>query len=92
MEDDGQEFVYRRFIAPASGSVRFAKALDRSVTGSMTDLINHATAWLAEGDQSPHDVGIKLNNILLSALARSGAFPYGTLRDAFKALVGSPGQ
>ena len=29
MADDGQEVVYRRFIAPASGSVRFAKALDR---------------------------------------------------------------
>src|SRR4029077_11264543 len=35
IQDDGQEFVYRRFIAPASESVRFAKALDRSVTGSM---------------------------------------------------------
>jgi hypothetical protein len=68
MEDDGQEFVYRRFIAPASETVRFAKAFDRSVTGSMNDLIRHATAWLAEGDLSPHDVGIKLNDILLSAL------------------------
>src|SRR5438067_10083328 len=29
MEDDGQEFVYRRFIAPASARVRFAKALNR---------------------------------------------------------------
>src|SRR5436305_4031561 len=32
--DDGQESTFRRFIAPASASVRFAKALDRSVTGS----------------------------------------------------------
>ena len=29
MEADGQEFAYRRFIAPASGPVQFAKALNR---------------------------------------------------------------
>lgn len=86
MESDGQEFVYHRFIAPASASVGFAKALDRSVTGSMNDLINHATVWLAQGDISPFDVGFRLNDILLSALARSGS-PYGKPRDAFKALV-----
>jgi hypothetical protein len=86
MEDDGQESIYRRFIAPASASVRFAKALNRSVTGSMADLINHATAWLAEGDLSPHDVGDRLNDILLSALARSKSVPYGKPRDALKEL------
>ncbi len=37
MEDDGQQFVYRKFIAPASGTVSFAKALSRSVTGSMNE-------------------------------------------------------
>ena len=42
MEGDGQQFVYRKFIAPASGTVQFAKALNRSVTGSMNDLINQA--------------------------------------------------
>jgi len=49
LADEGQEIAFRRFIAPATTSVRFAKALDRSVTGSMSDLINHATAWLADG-------------------------------------------
>src|SRR5262245_28202081 len=38
MEADGQAFVYHRFIAPATASVRIAKALDRSVTGSMNEL------------------------------------------------------
>jgi hypothetical protein len=87
MEADGQEFVYHRFIVPVGASVRFAKALDRSVTGSMNDLINHATAWLAEGDISPFDVGFRLNDILLSALAGSDSFPFGRPRDAFKALA-----
>ncbi len=85
---DGQEFVYRRFILPETGAVRFAGALNRSVTGSMNDLIAHATAWLAEGDRSPHDVGVRLNDVLLSALARGKTDSYGTPRDAFRALVG----
>ncbi|WP_407652598.1 DUF6933 domain-containing protein [Aporhodopirellula aestuarii] len=36
MEDDGQSFACQRFIALASGTISFAKALNRSVTGSMT--------------------------------------------------------
>jgi hypothetical protein len=87
MEDDGQEVVYRRFIAPACASVRFAKALNRSVTGSMNDLIRHATAWLAEGNLSPHDVGVRLNDILLSALAHNDSFRYGKPREAFTTMV-----
>ena len=93
MEDDGQQFVYARFIAPASATVRFAKALNRSVTGSMSDLINHATAWLASGELSPHDTSFKLNAVLLSALGAANTRPYGKPRDAFKALArsGVPG-
>jgi hypothetical protein len=88
MEADGQAFAYRRFIVPATASVRFAKALDRSVTGSMNDLIKHATYWLAEGDQSPFDVGFRLNEIPMSALASSSGSSYGKPRDAFRALAG----
>ena len=87
MQDDGQEFAYRCFVAPASGTVRFAKSLDRSVTGSMNELIIHATAMLTEGELSPFDVGSQLNDILLSSLARSETDRYGTPRAAFKELV-----
>jgi len=85
--DDGQQFVYRRFIAPESGTVRFAKALDRAVTGSMNDLINHATAWLEDSELSPYDVGFKLNDVLLSAIAPSKAQKYGKPRETFKNLL-----
>jgi hypothetical protein len=88
MGTDGQELVYHRFIVPATGSVRFAKALDRSVTGSMNDMIRHASYWLAQGDVSPFDVGFRLNEIPMSALARSGS-PYGIPQEAFKALLGT---
>jgi hypothetical protein len=88
MEADGQAFVYRRFIAPASGTVQFAKALNRSVTGSMNDLINQATLRLAEDDLSPHDLGFLLNDTLLSALATEKSRGYGKPNEAFKLLAG----
>lgn len=87
MEDDGQAFVYHRFVAPASETISFAKALDRSVTGSMNDLVNHAKVWLGDGELSPFEVGLKLNDVLLSSLAGSKAIPYGKPRDAFKDLI-----
>lgn len=87
MEDDGQAFVYQRFIAPASSSVQFAKALDRSVTGSINELVMFAKAWLEKGELSPHDVGFELNTILLSAIAPSKRAAYGRPNEAFKAMA-----
>jgi hypothetical protein len=86
MEDDGQSFVYQRFIAPASGSVRFAKTWDRSVTGSMNELVKFATFYLEDGETSPFEVGFKLNDVLLSALA-AGKRDYGKPKETFKALA-----
>jgi len=87
MEADGLTFVYQRFVAPASGSVQFAKAANRSATGSMNELIKFAKLLLGEGELSPHDVGFNLNDILLSALARSKTDFYWKPREAFKSLV-----
>jgi hypothetical protein len=87
MDADGQAFVYQRFIAPTSGSVRFAKALDRSVTGSINELVKFATFWLAEDDIAPQEVGFRLNDILLSAIARSKSDGYGKPKEAFTSLM-----
>jgi len=88
MEDDGQQFVYRKFIAPESGEVQFAKALNRSVTGSMNELIMAAKMYLIEDDMVPHEVGFKLNGILLSTLKNPEGRKYAEPRDAFKRLMG----
>lgn len=80
-EYDGQAFAYEKSIAPSSAAVSFAKALNRSVTGSMNDLIYHAQMWLIEDDLSPFDVGFKLNEIPMSALG------YATPTEAFKKLA-----
>ena len=44
--DDGQQFIYRKFIAPSAATVSFAKALNRSVTGSMNELVEEAKCCL----------------------------------------------
>ena len=75
-----QEFIFRGFIATAAGTVQFASALSRSVTGSMNDLVNAAQIWLTEAELSPFDVGFKINNMPMSFL------DYKVPRDAFKAL------
>ena len=85
MEDDGQAFVYQQFIAPDAGSVRFGKALNRSVTGSMNDLVYHAKMWVTEGGLSPHNVGFKLNEIPMGALS------YRYTREVFKSLADEAG-
>ena len=54
MEDDALESIFRDKIAPASATIHFAKALKRSVTGSMNDLIKHAGIALTEQVMSPH--------------------------------------
>ena len=65
--DDGQQFVYRKFIAPASATVYFAKALNRSVTGSMNDHV-HAAKFLLPDDMAPGEIGYRLNETPMSAL------------------------
>lgn len=90
MQDDGHETVYRSLIAPATETIQFAKALDRSVTSSMNELVQFATLWLSSGELSPYDVGFKLNDILLSAIAPSKADKYGKPREAFVKMVGCP--
>jgi len=86
MEDDGKGAAYQRFIAPASATVRFARALNRSVTGSMNDMTYQATYWLAAGKLSPFEIGSRLRETPMSALKHGGSH-YGFPRNVFEALV-----
>ena len=84
LEDDGQAFVFRQFIAPQSGTVRFAKALDRSLTGSLNELVATATILFEERQYSPHAVADHLNDFLLSRLASERSPGYSKPREAFR--------
>ena len=79
------------FAPEDGGSVRFAKALSRSVSGSMGELARQAEPWLSEGELTLPEVGRRLNDTLLSALAAGGSHGYGKPREAFRALVAGAG-
>ena len=86
--DDGQQFIYRKFIAPASATVYFAKAFNRSVTGSMNDHI-HAAKFLLADDMAPSDIGYRLNETPMSALTDAEGRKYAYPREVFKRLAGT---
>lgn len=86
--DDGQQFIYRKFIAPSSGSVNFAKALSRSVTGSMNDHI-HAAKFMLSDDMAPSEIGYRLNETPMSALVGPDGRKYGYPKEVFKRLIES---
>lgn len=87
MTDDGLGSVYMNFVAPQTETVRFAKALNRSVTGSMNDLEAAAKIYLADGDVAPFEVGFKLNETPMTAIGTPEGGGYGRPREAFKRLV-----
>jgi hypothetical protein len=87
MEADGLVFAYDRFIMPRTGTIRFASAHSRSVTGSINELISYAKVLLGDDEVSPFDLGFRLNDLLLSAIATANRPHYGKPRDAFRALI-----
>lgn len=84
--DDGKQIFFRKFIAPSSGTVSFAKALNRSVTGSMNDHIR-AAKFMLEDDMAPSDIGYRLNETPMSALIGPDGRKYGYPNDMFANLV-----
>ena len=64
----GFAFPFQRFIEPELMRVTFCKNANRSVTGSMNDLIYQAKCHIIEGNASPADLSILLNRIPMGAL------------------------
>ncbi|QDV49876.1 DUF6933 domain-containing protein [Gimesia fumaroli] len=85
--DDANQLAFRKFIAPESEPIQFAKALNRSVTSSMNQLVVYAQDLLIEDEMSAHEVGFKLNDYLLSAIAAKKSDGYGKPKDAFQRMV-----
>jgi hypothetical protein len=80
MEYAGLTITYEKFVAPECGRICFGKALNRSVTGSMNDMVRIAKLLLMD-ELSPFDVGFKLNEMPMSALQ------YSKPQEAFKSLI-----
>ena len=86
LEADGHRGVYEQSIAPLLGSVRFAKALNRSVIGSMNDLAKMASFYLEEGDLSLIDISSRLKDTPMTGLKYAGS-THGFPRDVFADMV-----
>ena len=80
MRVDENEFIYRRLIEPRIYQIMFSKALNRSVTGSMNELVKVARFFMMDDDMSPFDVSFRLNEIPMSQLK------YMHPREAFMAM------
>jgi hypothetical protein len=81
LRDDGHQFIFERLVAPNTGQITFSKALNRSVTGSMSDLGYQAKGHLIEGQMSPFDCSFRLHEIPM------GQLKYDKPREAFLKLA-----
>ena len=81
MTYDGCEFLFfRRLITPHTGKIWFSKAADRRVRGSINDLILQANHYLTEGQMSPFDASLQVNETPMSYLG------YNKPKEAFRQL------
>lgn len=80
MTDAGHGDIFDQHIAPLAEEVRLSKTGDRSLLGSMNDLVQHAK-WLLE-DHSPSVVARRLGEIPM------GALDYGYPLDVLTELAG----
>lgn len=81
MADDGLEDAYLQRIVPETGTVRFSKAFNRSVTGSMNDMIQCWKFLLERGEESPSDVACRINDMPFKTLK------YSKPREVFASLI-----
>lgn len=86
MEADGHRGIYERSVAPLLGSVQFAKALNRSVVGSMNDLAKMASFYLEAGDLSLVEISSRLKDTPITGLKHAGS-THGFPRDVFEGLL-----
>jgi hypothetical protein len=80
MEKDGYRMIYEKQVAPQAARVSFSKAINRSVTGSMNDLVFIAKWHLIRDELSPYDVSFRLNEVPMSYLK------YINPRNAFQSM------
>lgn len=85
MEKDGLEHIYVNHVIPATNMYEYAKALNRSVTGCMRELIYSAIYSVGVRGMEPIDVGTVLNETPLSTLKTEGS-AYGCPNDAFRTM------
>ncbi|OGV66807.1 MAG: hypothetical protein A2498_13135 [Lentisphaerae bacterium RIFOXYC12_FULL_60_16] len=93
MTDDGFRFHFERFVAPSAACVTLSKALNRAVTGSMSELVYQAQGHLVEGQLSPYDTSFRLNTIPMGQLKyASPKEVFGELKPGDKDASNQPSE
>lgn len=77
LDDLELRVVHERVIRPNSGEVNLAKTADRSVLGSMNDMVKLCKFKLEDGESSPWQLSKDLNETPF------GAIGYNSPRDVF---------
>lgn len=82
----GRQAAFQKFIAPEGETIQIAKALNRSVTSSMNQLVECAEYLLIEQQLPLDEVSFELNDFLLSSLVEKKSDGYDTPENAFQRL------
>lgn len=67
-DDLNMQLVFKRVILPTTGQIILAKATNRSVLGSMNDMVHHCKFRLDMEDVSPWKLSQEINSTPYSAL------------------------
>jgi hypothetical protein len=86
LESNGHRGVYERSVVPLLGTVRFAKALNRSLTGSMNDLVKQTAFLLESGELSLTEISTQLIGTPMTRLRHDNS-THGFPRDVFNEMV-----
>ncbi len=81
MVEDGNEFIFRRLIAPNAKVIYFSKPEGKRVTGSMNNLVYLAEWHLSDGNLSPFETARRINS------APMGLLKYELPCEAFKIMI-----
>jgi hypothetical protein len=81
MEEDGFRLIYEKWVSPQTDRFFLCKSSDRSVTGSMNDLVFQARLSFKNGNSSPYCVSFRLNNFSMPYLIHLNP------REAFRRMI-----
>ncbi len=62
MEDVEDRMIFERIIAPNSARITLSKIINKSVLGSINDMVNMSKIIVERDDTSPYDLSVILNN------------------------------
>ena len=87
----GYDSAFQTVISASREPLRFAKPLNRSVLGSMNDLIRCAKSKIRSNDFTAIEIIDRLNIMPMSMLAMRTSRSYAIPRDVFREMVNKAG-